>query len=943
MNEPSRALGSDTRENGPDGRMPQHDVPYSHHKTNPLTDLIETEKQFRVTACWRPDELPPAELDTMFRNIEEIYRQNKRFWTKLYKISKSPESAKDLGDTLMIWVDDMEAPYTQYCQHFIKGFDSWPMIEEHETLQQTLIRIAAERNRPVSLDFFFEMPLTRLQYYKKLYMRLLKSTAPGRSDHQLLFSANQRLDILIDMERQARTHIQSGPAILASLPLKQPQHDAISIPPSTPQQPPVSPGFPRNNNFPSSSPGYSLHPELNSEFPSRINWNYGLEELEEQLDMSTVIDLFTKQPKKVKISLRPKSLPFKRDIRLHDNFVVIIQYADGSVMHKAHMFLLTDLLMICRVLTPEEKQRMPHIEFLLLYPPLSGKHLAVRDLNDTKDDLLELFVMKREKIILRAESKIVKDRWFQGFNEIIDFATKASVKPRVNTDPRSLSQDPARTSPLSANDTKRSPKSPISPYVMRDNSNDGGQLLTPPTAQHQLSQPSSPVSSERKIFPSNSDQNMNSPDSRSRLSPPGLAMNNNFNNSTVYPNSLPNTNNPPNLHFQQRSRTPDPPRNAGGQYPGDYKPYPPESSSRRSDPTAAEVHMSPNRQRSNSNSSLASVSSVAATREILYKTPPCKVFIWKESTWKPLTTRENCIIEIRLTTTGKCCWAILLEKSRRMVLNAWILPSTTLRRETPTDFSISCEMGQGKEYYRISTPHPVEADRCMQNIKGNEQNLSPQSQSPRVQFPPQQQQNLSPQSQSPRVQFPPQQQQNLSPQSQSPRVQFPPQQQQNQSPQSQSIRFQLPPQLKQQLPAQPQNVPRLVVPVQPQTPRSSSRSASLAQETAHEIVATVTKIMETKCRVFLQNDHGVWTNLNWGHMKLSIETPAHRKRIVISSDKQQTKIIDAIVWEDGVERVGKTGVAITLANMGIVYMLQMKEEKTAIKAFELMKEKKVKS
>ncbi|CAG8499556.1 2850_t:CDS:10 [Ambispora leptoticha] len=852
MYEPSRALGPDTRKNGPDARMPQHDVHYSTPKPSPLLDLIDTEKQFRVTACWSPDDLPPAELDAMFRYTEEIYRQNKRFYSKLSKISKDPQSAKDLGDTLMIWIEDMEAPYTQYCQHFIKGFDSWSMIEEHESLQQTLIKITSERNRPVSLDFFFEMPLARLQYYKKLYMRLLRSTEPGRSDHNLLFSANQRLDALIDMERQARTRIQTRPAVLATLPMKQPKHDAIAtiaISPSIPQQQhpppvsPISPNSPNSNYSPSSltSPGGSLHPGLNSEFPNRINWNYGLKELEEQLDTSNVIDLFNKQPKQVKISFLPPNLPFKREIRLHDNFVVIIKYADGSVMHKAHLFLLTDILMICRVLTPEEKQRTPNMEFLLLYPPLSGKHLAVRDLDEAKYDLLELFVMKREKVLLRAESKSVKDRWFQGFNEVIDFATKASAKPKVKTDPRSLGQGSV-DSPLSASD-KRSPRSPRSPVVPYAVSNDAGQLLSLPNAQHQMPQPSSPVSSERKNFPLNNDQNT----SDSRLSPPGLAVNNNYNNgnnSTGYP---PNTKPQPKVHFQPRSRTPDPPHNAGGQYPGDYKPYPTESSSSlRSDPAAAEVHMAPHLQRSSSNSSLASVSSIAATREILYKTPPCKVSIWKENMWKPLTTRENCIVEIRMTTTGQCCWAIVLEKSRRMVVNAWILPTTTLHRETPTDFSISCEIGQSKEYYRINTPHPVEADRCMQIVPGP---------------------------------------------------------------------------------------PQILV----------ARSSSLqAQENGRETVATVTEIMETKCRVFLQNDHGVWTNLNWGHMKLSIETPAHRKRIVISSEKR-AKIIDAIVWEDGVERVGKNGVAITLANMGIVYMLQMKEEKTAIKAFELMKEKKVKS
>ena len=37
----------------------------------------------------------------------------------------------------------------------------------------------------------------RLKYYKKLYTRLQKSTAPGRSDHRLLIGALEKLDILL--------------------------------------------------------------------------------------------------------------------------------------------------------------------------------------------------------------------------------------------------------------------------------------------------------------------------------------------------------------------------------------------------------------------------------------------------------------------------------------------------------------------------------------------------------------------------------------------------------------------------------------------------------------------------------------------------------------------------------------------------------------------------
>ncbi|KAG9304606.1 hypothetical protein G9A89_020170 [Geosiphon pyriformis] len=929
MHEPSRSVGPDTR-------VPVHDVQQSRLKAsektrnNPLTDLIETEKQYvedlkcllqRVTACWSPDNLPPAELDAIFRYMEEIYRQNKRFCSKLVKIGANPQSPEDLGDTLMAWIDDMEAPYTQYCQHFLKGFDNWLMIEEHEALQQTLISITAERNRPVSLDFFFEMPLTRLHYYKKLYMRLLKSTEPGRSDHDLLAAANERLDILVDMEKQAKSRIQTGPAVLATLPFKQLSKDVVPNSPKSPvspqkkkiqeinaqqqslspqlprspkspnsqgniPQPPLSPRLPKSmasENFmdkelsaPSSlnSPFQNKFPQI-SDFSRQINWNYGLKELEEQLNISRVKDLFTKQPRNVKIALRPPNLPFQREIRLHDNFIVIIQHEDQPIMHKAHLFLLTDLLLICQILNPEEKQKNPNFEFFLLYPPLSGKHLTVKDLVGSKDDLLELKVMKREKIIIRAENESLKNVWLRALGEIIDFAIKASVKPQVKTDPRSLKAGPNKNqqrSPLSANSMRSLNSENTSPHesVPFPQTNTENQLLSPPGIRPQLPQhlvgPQSPASSNinpqfstlsggddhlKQQFPFNPTLHMNS-DPRQ---PPNSATNLNNGYPLKSPANGPIT----------RSRTPDPPRNAGGQYPGDYNPYPAEQGGRRNDPMGTDSRV-PNRQRSNSINSLASVETIAKTRETIYQTPPSKVFIWKENTWKPLTTKERCIIEVRLTNANRFCWAIILEKSGRMVLNAWIVPTTTLHRETPTDLSISCEIGQTKEYYRINTPHPIEADRFLQSL-----NKAKHYENEKI--------------------------------------------------------------------LQVQNIPQnLSLPTPPQI--MVSRSSSLqAQEAIREVEQTVTQVMETRCRVFLQNDHGVWTNLNWGHMKLSLETPSHRKRIVISSDKQHTKLIDAILSEDGVTRVGKTGVAITLPTLGFIYMLQMKEEKTAIKAFELMKER----
>lgn len=62
-----------------------------------------------------------------------------------------------------------------------------------------------------TLDGLFLLPHGRLRYYKKLYGRLLKSTAPGRSDHKLLVGAMEKLErLLATVEGRFNVRLQSS-------------------------------------------------------------------------------------------------------------------------------------------------------------------------------------------------------------------------------------------------------------------------------------------------------------------------------------------------------------------------------------------------------------------------------------------------------------------------------------------------------------------------------------------------------------------------------------------------------------------------------------------------------------------------------------------------------------------------------------------------------------
>ena len=90
---------------------------------------------------------------------------------------------------------------------------------------------------------------------------------------------------------------------------------------------------------------------------------------------------------------------------------------------------------------------------------------------------------------------------------------------------------------------------------------------------------------------------------------------------------------------------------------------------------------------------------------------------------------------------------------------------------------------------------------------------------------------------------------------------------------------------------------------------------------------------QMKCKVFLKQQHAQWKSLGSAKLKLYRESPTNVKQLVVEADnKDKSLLISTIVLTDGVERVGKTGVAIELSDKGVrtgvVYMLQLRNEKS---------------
>lgn len=108
-------------------------------------------------------------------------------------------------------IDELEQPYTTYADRYCVGFDGWELVKSNSKLPAVLKSFSASNPPPPALpppthllnpslwtlDALFLLPKGRLQYYRKLYSRLLKSTTPGRSDHRLLTGALMKLDALL--------------------------------------------------------------------------------------------------------------------------------------------------------------------------------------------------------------------------------------------------------------------------------------------------------------------------------------------------------------------------------------------------------------------------------------------------------------------------------------------------------------------------------------------------------------------------------------------------------------------------------------------------------------------------------------------------------------------------------------------------------------------------
>jgi hypothetical protein len=104
----------------------------------------------------------------------------------------------------------------------------------------------------------------------------------------------------------------------------------------------------------------------------------------------------------------------------------------------------------------------------------------------------------------------------------------------------------------------------------------------------------------------------------------------------------------------------------------------------------------------------------------------------------------------------------------------------------------------------------------------------------------------------------------------------------------------------------PEEVTDLTPPPSPSAERDPAALSGPAEITA-----------QMKCKVFLKRNHAQWKSIGPARLKLYHQQSTNVKQIVVERDgSSKAMLISTIVLTDGVERVGKTGVAIEISDQG---------------------------
>ncbi|KAF9822069.1 hypothetical protein IEO21_00063 [Rhodonia placenta] len=849
-------------------------------KPNTLNDLIETERSYvellagiirKVAGAWSRSNLPPPELDTMFRGIESIYKANRSMLSKLKDVgaNSGSSSARDLGDLVMRWVDHIETTYASYCSKFCTGFDTWGLVQSNSRLPTVLAMFSATNPPPLpatapehpaepplwTLDRLFLLPGDRLEYYRKLYTKLMKSTVPGREDHRLLSNALDKIDTLLTTLDQ-RGGLEVGapravPQAAAPVATVEPEEDIVIDMRS------------RNNALPPPDGAGDAPPNINARsdvysgadrqmrdpaeraptFPPSMS----ISDLERRLATERTLDIFTMRPRQVRLQISPPNLPFPRELRFSGD--VDIRFTPQStgvevITQLGHLFILTDLLLICERMVPQERSRRgpDGPDMWLLYPPLAGKHLRIAP-SKNSSTVLVLTILRKEVLTLQVGSPALRDQLLTAFSDCIGAANNApssskSSLPPVPTLPTTGGGAPPPSNPNNQGrySDPRVIISPHRPDTMHSNPSSRSSAASDAPLADSMTKSAKPAAEPGQLMrqPSFGPGQIVPP----QASHPGQPM-------------TPSTFGPGQVM---------PPQGYG---PGQVMPpHPPHPQQGPPAPAFGPGQVMPPRQPGSQRAvpNLSVDPGLVAPRRLdggLRSAPP----------------------DSRLMDPA--------EGPYRPGMGPAPLAGPGMGRPGPSGPHIAHGPRRSTSSRSLRPQHEMMSTASAPPMPGYPGDLAP----PRRNFIPRTASSSS----------------------------------------LRSLPNQLPPS-RPLLPSEQMSMQSMSTATSFQEP---SPPASPVDERPPPTGPTTTAVtVQMKCKVFLQQQHAQWKSLGAAKLKLYVESPTNVKQLVVEADnKDKSILISTIVLVDGVERVGKTGVAVELSakgrRSGVIYMLQLRNEKSA--------------
>ena len=261
------------------------------------------------------------------------------------------------------------------------------------------------------------------------------------------------------------------------------------------------------------------------------------------------------------------------------------------------------------------------------------------------------------------------------------------------------------------------------------------------------------------------------------------------------------------------------------------------------------------------------------------------MFHWRGQSWH--SPQDQCAVNVRTTNGNRSCLSIQLLGSGQLYLNAWILPTSVIELQGETDVSVSVFMGTQKENYLVHfdrRPDAVELHSILQRVRYESTQI----------FGPNGPELARGNSQ-------------------------------------RSMASSVAPSMR----SSPSVLHSVSLFDNPMPTDSKSYLEQVPQ--------TLSPLMQCRCKLFSQQEHSNWNNMGSVTLRISQQMPSKKTHVLMENNKYT--LISAVVMSSNVQRINPKRVSFLLSNekerTSMVYMVHLKDEKTADKIFEYVRTKNV--